>query len=215
MRFVLLAAASAMLAGCASMSKDECLYADWRAIGFEDGAVGASASAISSRRQACAKAGVTPDTVAYLDGREAGLFEYCTPANGFSAGESGAAYSGACARHGEATFLDQYRAGAHLYLLRDRVRTADYALYHAAEDLAEIQKGVAHAAASLVRPDLTVAERAAFVVELTRLSGESDLIERAIPALRTDLEIAEAELAAYRSQLASRPLPLSAQVAVR
>jgi len=207
MRFVLIAAASCMAASCASMSKDECLYADWRAVGFEDGAVGAAASAISPRRQACAKVGVTPDTVAYLDGREAGLFEYCTPSNGFSAGESGVSYSGVCARHGEASFLDEYRAGAHLYLLRDRVRNADYALYDATEDLVAVNTAMTHAATALVRPDISIAERAAHVVDLTRLSDESERIERAIPALRTSLDIAEAELAAYQSQLASRPWP--------
>ncbi len=214
MRFALAAIASTMLlASCASMSADECLYADWRAIGYEDGSVGALPSAVTGRRQACAKAGVTPDMLAYLEGREAGLVHYCTPANGFLAGESGASYSGVCARHDEASFLDQYRAGAHLYLLRDRVRSADYALYGAAEDLAAIQKDIAAAAASLVRPDLGVEDRAALVIRLTQLSGESERVESVIPALRVSLEMAEADLAAYQSQLAERPM--SARIATR
>lgn len=214
MRLVLIAATSLMLAGCASMSKDECLYADWRAVGFEDGAAGAPASAISSRRQACAKAGVTPDTLAYLDGREAGLFEYCTPANGFRAGESGASYSGVCARHGEASFLDQYRAGAHLYVLRDRVRAASHALHEATSELGAIDAAIVHASTSLVLPDLSVAERATLVVELTRLTSESDRVERVLPVLHTNLDIAEAELADYQFHLASRPVT-PARVAVR
>jgi hypothetical protein len=169
---------------------------------------------MSSRRQACAKAGVTPDMAAYLAGRDQGLLEYCTPANGFSAGESGASYSGVCARHNEASFLDQYRAGAHLYLLRDNVRTADFALYDAQEDLVAAKAAIAHASAALIRPDLSVADRAAYVVQLSQLAEESERIERTIPRLRTDLDIARAELGDYEVRLASRPMT-PAQVAVR
>ena len=213
MRFFLVAAAGMLLASCASMSKDECLYADWRAIGYEDGAAGANATAVSSRRQACARAGVTPDMPAYLDGRNAGLFEYCTPANGFRTGERGAAYSGVCARHDEASFLEQYRTGAHLYLLRDRVHSARHALHQATSDLGAIDAETAHAATMLIRPDLSVAERAALVVDLTRLSNESDRIEQTLPPLRMNLDIAEAELADYQVHLASLPLP--AHIAAR
>ena len=37
--------------GCATMGKDECLSADWRTIGFEDGAGGYPASRIGQYRQ--------------------------------------------------------------------------------------------------------------------------------------------------------------------
>lgn len=192
------------------MSKNECVYADWRAIGFEDGAAGASSTAISSRRQACAAVGVTPDMEQYLAGRDAGLNEYCTPMNGFREGESGAAYSGACGRHNEASFLAQYRAGSQLYLLRDRARGASYALVKANEDLGAMKFAITHAATNLIRPDLSVADRAALVVEMTRLNEESERVERSLPALRMRVDIAEADLAAYEAQLASRPVGLVA-----
>jgi hypothetical protein len=204
MRFLLLAASCCALSSCASMSKNECLYADWRAIGFEDGAAGMPSTAISSRRQACAAAGVTPNMEEYLAGRDAGLSEYCTPSNGFRQGERGAAYSGACGRHNETSFLAEYRSGAHLYRLRDRARGASYALVKANEDLGAMKFAIGQTAASLIRPDLSVADRAAAVVELTRLNEESERVERSLPALRTHVDIAEAELAAYEVQLASR-----------
>ena len=202
-----------LLAGCASMSKSECLYADWQAVGFEDGASGAHASAVASRRQACARAGVTPDMAAYLAGRDQGLMEFCTPANGFRTGERGAAYSGVCARHNEASFLDEYRAGAHLYLLRDRVLAARHALHQATSDLGAIDAETVYASTALIRPDLTVAERAKLVVELTRLSEESDRIERALPPLQSTLDIAWAELNDYERELALRSYP--ARIAAR
>jgi hypothetical protein len=207
MRLVLIASASMLLAGCASMSEQECLYADWQAIGFEDGSVGMHSSAVTSRRQACAKAGVTVDMAAYMAGREQGLTEYCTPANGFRAGESGAAYSGVCARHDEASFVEQFRAGAHLYLLRDKARSADLALRQANEDLANAQHGITLATTALLRVDLSVPERAAYIVDIRELAAESERIERALPGLRTNVDIAYAELADYETRLASRPLP--------
>lgn len=206
MRFVLLAGSCLMLAGCASMSKTECLYADWGAIGFEDGANGAPASAVGSRRQACAKAGVTPDMNAYLAGRDRGLAEYCTPAKGFAAGESGHAYAGVCGRHNEASFLENYRAGARLYTLRDRVHGASHALLGATNDLNAIQHEIAETSIDLIRSDVSAVDRAAMVVELTQLTKEGERVERAIPALRMDVLAAEADLDAYEAELASRPM---------
>src|SRR5262245_24511306 len=190
MRLLLTATALCALSSCASMSKSECVYADWKAIGFEDGSVGAPASAISSRRQACAAAGVTPSMEDYLAGRESGLEEYCTPANGFASGENGEQYSGVCGKHHEASFLEQYRAGARLYTLRDRVQSADNALRHANEDLGDVKFQITSTAAAILKPELSVIDRATMVARLKDLSEDSERIERSIPALRTNLDIA-------------------------
>ncbi len=49
------------LAGCASgMDSAECVTADWRAIGYEDGSQGRGTGAFAARRKACADHGVTP-----------------------------------------------------------------------------------------------------------------------------------------------------------
>jgi hypothetical protein len=215
MRFILLAVSCCLLSSCASMSKDECLYADWRAIGYEDGANGYPATAVSARRQACAKAGVTPDMGEYLAGRDQGLNEYCTPANGFATGERGVSYSGACGRHDEASFLEHYRAGSFLYSLRDKAERADEALYAAIRDLDSVRFEIAQTSLDLVRPELTVADRAVRVVELAQLTEENRLIERAIPGLRMDVAAAEAELDGYETQLASRPTLVRARIALR
>ena len=37
--------------GCATLDKDECLVADWRLIGFQDGAAGKSATAMDDYRK--------------------------------------------------------------------------------------------------------------------------------------------------------------------
>ena len=61
------------------MGKSECVTADWRTIGYEDGLRGYPADRIGAHRVACAKHQVAPNLPAYSDGRERGLVEYCQP----------------------------------------------------------------------------------------------------------------------------------------
>ena len=72
-RIGFLLAAVGVVSGCSTMSADECVTADWRTIGYEDGAKGREASAISRHRKACAKHGVTANFDAYEEGRHEGL----------------------------------------------------------------------------------------------------------------------------------------------
>ena len=65
-----------VLAGCSSMSKNECLTVDWRTVGYEDGVAGYSGDRIGQHRKACAKYGVTTDLELYQQGRERGLREF-------------------------------------------------------------------------------------------------------------------------------------------
>ena len=41
----------ALLQGCATLDKDECMLADWRLIGYEDGVAGKSAAAVGEYRK--------------------------------------------------------------------------------------------------------------------------------------------------------------------
>src|SRR5215468_2471108 len=85
-----------LLAGCASMSKDECLAVDWRTIGYEDGVEGRSGDRIAEHRKACAKYGVRADLDLYQQGRNQGLREFCQPVNGYRLGVRGGTYYGVC-----------------------------------------------------------------------------------------------------------------------
>ncbi|MEX1033832.1 MAG: DUF2799 domain-containing protein [Cellvibrionaceae bacterium] len=78
-----------VLGGCAGLSKEECLTADWRIIGLEDGAVGHNAARIGRHRQDCAKHGVTPDKTAYDAGYGEGIQQYCSFGRGSNAGAAG------------------------------------------------------------------------------------------------------------------------------
>ena len=69
MRIFAALALCATLGGCASLSKDECLNADWQDIGVRDGANGQPEEYLIQHSTACAKVGVTPDRTRWLAGR--------------------------------------------------------------------------------------------------------------------------------------------------
>ena len=62
-----------LVSGCASLDKDECLHANWYAIGLEDGARGRSVERLGDHRRACAKHNVAPSAERYVAGRNEGL----------------------------------------------------------------------------------------------------------------------------------------------
>ncbi len=84
------------MAGCATLSEDECRHADWAQIGFEDGARGKDVLMLAQHRKACAKAGITPDRQSYEEGHNRGLIRFCTYQNGLSLGERGAKHPAFC-----------------------------------------------------------------------------------------------------------------------
>ncbi len=116
------------LGGCASMSAEECVTADWRTIGLEDGARGRTADSIGRHRKACAKAGVTADQTNYEAGRQAGLREFCQPSRGYDVGHRGETYQGVCPSDLEDAFLRAYEDGRYLHELEQGVKQVEQRL---------------------------------------------------------------------------------------
>ena len=85
----LLIALAGMITACSSLSKQECITADWYQIGLEDGSKGKPSQRLARHRKACAKAGITPDLAEYEQGHEQGLARYCNYANGLAVGTRG------------------------------------------------------------------------------------------------------------------------------
>jgi hypothetical protein len=105
------------LAGCASLSEDECRRADWGAIGQRDGAAGAGPDRLATHAKACAKVGVAPDEALWQRGREAGLLSYCTGSNGRDVGARGMGYGGVCIGPNELEFVRGYEIGRQIHAL--------------------------------------------------------------------------------------------------
>ncbi len=129
--------ATATLSGCASLSESECLQANWYAIGMEDGAKGKSLSSLGSHRRACADAGVSPDVDQYTAGRDEGLIQYCTAANGLDAGKRGVSYRGVCPADYELEFLNAYRVGKLIHTVRTEMAANSRAVTRIEKELGE------------------------------------------------------------------------------
>lgn len=196
----ILCAASA-LAGCNSMSAQECLATDWRTVGYEDGVNGYSGDRIGRYRNACSEHGVTPDLNQYQAGRADGLREFCTPANGFRIGSHGSSYSGVCPADLDESFVDAYQSGRQLHVLRSRVGSTQSEIYSMRSELERIDKDLVSVAAQIVDPSLTAEQRAQLVVDTKHLAERKGEIKARIPQLEGELVGYQRELDDYRATL--------------
>lgn len=199
----LLAAAALLgLAGCASMSADECAMSDWRTIGYEDGARGYTSDRLGQHRKACAKHGVAPDFDEYRAGRDDGLREFCQPTRGFNLGASGGHYNGVCASDQEPYFLDAYRSGQHLHALRSNVQASTYAINARRSELDKVAEQIRDTEAALIASETTPQERVLLLVDLKNLSEETGRLEAEIIDLIEERADHEHELESYQAVLA-------------
>lgn len=113
--WVLAAAATLGLAGCASMSPQQCLVANWGEQGYSDGRNGYPLTRLMAHRQACAEVGIAPDPAFYRQGWDQGVFEYCTPANGMAQGRAGHSYRNVCPPQLEGAFVYWHQLGRNVY----------------------------------------------------------------------------------------------------
>lgn len=197
-----LALAALALGGCASMGKDECKAIDWRAVGYEDGATGQGVERMASRRQACAKHGVTLDLDAYRAGREEGLREFCQPASGFRAGSRGRDFTGACPADLAPGFNDAYHSGRTLWRLESRVNDTARGIQHRRAQIDEIDSALVATTLAMVGDGKTPQERAQALLDSRSLTDRRGLLVAEIESLERALPGYEAELQAYRFELA-------------
>lgn len=186
--------ALAALHGCATMDKSQCLTADWRTIGFEDGASGKSETAISTYRQDCADHGVAPDLNAYRLGHRQGSENYCTQRNGFNVGLRGASYQGSCPADLAEQFLSGYRDGQQLYGLQQAVNNARSAIDRQQRQIRNIEKQIAINTELLVADGLVRDERIRLLNEIEALKAEHFDLVNLLPELEEQLQYAEQQL---------------------
>ena len=160
-----------LITGCASMTLEECLNADWRVIGYEDGAQGREASTIGRHRKACAEAGVVPDLNAYQAGRQQGLEQFCRPQNGYQLGRQGIEYRGVCPSTSEAAFLDAYSEGLKIHRLEQAFNTVNAAIEDIDERVEEAEDSISEKEDLLDGDDLDSDERKKLRAEIRELSA--------------------------------------------
>ena len=108
-----------LLSNCAVMNESECVAADWRMVGMEEGLQGKSALTIGSYRKACAEYGVTPDLHAYQTGHLQGIKQYCSPQKAYQLGTQGQTLPSACPSNIHPNFLSQHHQGLKIYCTAD------------------------------------------------------------------------------------------------
>lgn len=187
--------AGLLATGCATLNESECRNADWRTIGFEDGARGASASIIGEHREACADHGISPDLAAYRQGRNEGLRQYCRAQNGFRLGERGVAYNGVCPADVEAEFQAAYEAGKRLHDASSRVRYTQSRIRNKELQLSQLKRTRQSKQAQLVSPGVSAARRAELLAETLEAARDQGAIEKEIDALKRELEEQREQLA--------------------
>ena len=114
-----------VFSGCATMSADQCATADWRSLGFQDGARGETLAMAERRGNACLEHGYSMDRGTYEEGRNAGLGQYCTTETAYALGESGRSYNGVCSAHSEQEFLAAYNRGLDLHAFTSAAASAE------------------------------------------------------------------------------------------
>lgn len=197
-----LLAVALLSSGCATMNESECVTVDWQTIGFEDGVAGYSGDRIGQHRKACAKHGVSPDLVGYQRGREAGLREYCQPANGFRVGSNGASYAGVCPAELEGAFTSAYESGRQLHSLESRLSNARNQIISKRRELERVEDTIVKKTTVIVSSGSTGEERAQALVDTKQLAERAGRLKSEIRQLERDEVEYERDFEDYRARVA-------------
>jgi hypothetical protein len=185
-----------LLASCASLSPEQCRNADWRQIGYADGASGLPGSRIQDHASACAKAGATPDLEAYLAGRMEGLVSYCQPENGFDVGRRGAAdNAGDCPPHVRAAFLQNYRQGREINALESRISSLQSTMDNERREMRRREDRIEDIRKELRRPNVSTERRNSLLGEMERLIDRKQDTGGRQLGLQREMDIAQQRLA--------------------
>jgi hypothetical protein len=188
---LILAGCAVILSSCASLSPEQCRNADWRQIGFTDGANGEPASRLQSHASACSNADIKPDLDAYLSGRMEGLHGYCQPENGFEVGRRGRPDNvGDCPPHLRAPFLDQYRQGREINALEGEVQRIRSMLENDQNEARRNDRRMEEIRKELRRADLSPERRTSLLNEIERLLDRRQDAGRRQLSMQRELDIA-------------------------
>jgi hypothetical protein len=192
---VWLACVAMVLGGCATLDKNECLNADWRSIGYEDGAKGYKASRIGSHRKACAKHGIAPDFERYESGRRQGLSEWCTPRNGYRQGVHGKGYNGVCPSHLEGPFVKAHAYGMGVYAYALEIKRQEKILKQLYAELDALNVDIKTREDELISPGVSPWRRLQLLSDIRRLEADQDLFLSDISDMEHTLEDMHTHLA--------------------
>lgn len=179
------ALAAAALAGCETMTAEQCAGADWRGLGFQDAAQG-GADRYADRAQSCAEKGFTPDGRAYSEGFAEGMFQFCQPPNGFLFARRGGTFNGSCPPELQYDFAAAYADGRRVHEAEAEVQTAEAELSNLQTRRRNYDEDIREAEAALAAAT-TNEDRA-------RIRGDLERYRRERRDMSVDFERAEQRL---------------------
>ena len=156
----------ALAGGCASISKSECLSANWEDVGVRDGANGRGEEYLIQHSKACAEVSVTPDRESWLKGRDRGLERFCVPQRAYQIGEYGGNFDvGICRGFDEERLSNAYDRGRDLYRI--------------GQDISSLNGEINSIRSALERKDLEQKERERLIYRLAQLEYQRHDAQRA------------------------------------
>lgn len=191
---------SLLLNGCASMSKEECLNADWKMVGLEDGMKGNPESTIGTYRKDCAKIRVVPNLELYQQGHREGARKYCTQAKGYEVGKSGGAYYHVCPADLEPRFLTAYKHGQELYEITRQMQQLETAITNAESRMSDIQRDIKSHEQAIVDAGSSSSTRREHLADIKELQRELGELERVIDHNTREIALFDADYQHLQSQ---------------
>jgi len=175
------------LGACAVISKDQCLNADWRKIGYDVGSNGNidKNSAFEKRKRTCEKHNAIADWKQFELGHSDGIVSFCQLDNAIALGAKGiskAINKNICSERDYPGFRDAFRAGYKLYALNTRVNESDSGI-----SLAYNQ--INHHKTSILRINKRLNSKETSQKERNRLIKERQKIRSDIKYLARDIEL--------------------------
>lgn len=131
-----------LLAGCSSISPQECQVGDWFAIGKTDGQQGFASTKFRDYQKECAKHGVASDFRAYEQGHAQGVMQYCTYDAGRELGQSGGGYNKVCAGALETQFRLGYERGRKWYQAESALLNLQKTLQRNASTISQLEQRI-------------------------------------------------------------------------
>ncbi len=118
-----------VLAGCATLSQEDCLRGDWFGVGMKDGLAGEPESLLSEHAKACYEYGIVVENQTYFAGREQGLRDYCRLENAFAVGLNGRPYHHVCPGPIDGLFGHFHAAAYAVYVAHSEMERIENELY--------------------------------------------------------------------------------------
>lgn len=163
-----------LLAGCSSLSEEECRSISWYNLGYQDGQQGHTRDALGSYQKSCSEYGVKVDEAEWQRGYAKGLELYCIPELAYRKGVNGEQYQGVCPN--DATFLKQYQRGRQEYEVNQRMQSLQQELYRIEQQLGAIERRL--------HDNLSDAEREDYRSQRRYLQRQAEYIRQELFQLR-------------------------------